>query len=557
MPRRRANEPGTSRRRRTRSGCQRCRARKIKCDEGKPECGQCRAKGFQCPTTAPLKWEHDYRSRGLAFGRTGIWSKDTARPKNDGITNSALAPRPHWCRFPRVWPYSFVNATVAQGLTTAPYNNDDNRPLAPVVLNWSSAISPNPPTTHPLASTLLSYYLQRLCPLTVSSPSSTSPFATLVFPYSLSSSSPAVLESVLALSACHRAKQDVSFKDPALRLAGSVLRRLRHRLKTEDATHVARDSDTLVIMVMLCLFEIVNECDERWVVHLRGARDLIRLRNQVVPPGNHSPSAADHDQLAVFAQTFFAYQDVLGRTACGEEPIFGDDFWVSSRGTSSDIADPWLGCSPELVSILCGITALSRRRAEDAAVVQTTDFHMATASLDARLARLRQHVATPPDDDILQTSAELKRLAAAFYLDCALRSAHPFLPQSRLAISRVLRLVALLLGRHVTAGLAWPIFVAAVELDPLEDTVLWADDSTLQHPAPVPCHGRPFVLYALDRMAGSSLSNVSQTRTVIERVWQSRDLEALQDGSSAKCPTPGQNDWERHVAPFCHGLSLG
>lgn len=545
MPRRPANQTGTSRRKRTRSGCQRCRLRKIKCDERKPECGQCRAKGYQCQSTWPLKWEQDYLSRGLAFGRTGIWSKNN----NNTNTTATTTQDTHWCRFPRIRPYSFVNATVHHHLvlTTARSNTS---------LTAVSSIS-NPPLflpgiRDPLASTLLSYYLQCLCPLTVSSPTSTSPFATLIFPYSVSSS-PAVLESVLALSACHRAKQDATFKDPALRLAGSVLRRLRHRLKTEDTTQVALDSDTLVIMVMLCLFEIVNECDERWVVHLRGARDLIRLRSQVVLPCQHAPSSATNDELALFAETFFAYQDVLGRTACGEEPIFADDFWVSSHGVSSDVT-VWLGCSPELISILCEITALSRRRAEDAAVAHTTDFHTTTASLETRLGRLQQHVTTQPDDDILQTSAELKRLAAAFYLHCALRSAHPFLPESRLAISQILRLVSLLLERHVTAGLAWPIFVAAVELDPLEDLALWTDETL--NSAVVPCYGRPFVLYALNRMARSSVSNVSQTRTVIERVWQSRDMEALQDGSG-KCPTPGQNDWERHVAPFCHGLSLG
>lgn len=547
-----------SRKKRTRSGCQRCRLRKIKCDEGKPECGQCQAKGYQCQSTWLLKWEQDYHSRGLAFGRTGIWSKNNTNNTNNDTTT--ITHGPHWCRLPRIRPYSFVNATVHRHhrvLTTARSHWPAPAPPDDTSLTAVSSISTQPlllsGIRDPLASTLLSYYLQRLCPLTVSSPTSTSPFATLVFPYSISSS-PAVLESVLALSACHRAKQDASFKDPALRLAGTVLRRLRNRLKTEDATHVALDSDTLVIMVMLCLFEIINECDERWVVHLRGARDVIRLRRQAVLPWQHAASNATNDQLALFAETFFAYQDILGRTACGEEPIFGDDFWVSSHGVSSNVTDPWLGCSPELVSILCEITALSRRRAEDAAVAHTTDFHTTTASLEARLGRLQQHVTTQPDDDVLQTSAELKRLAAAFYLDCALRSAHPFSPQSRLAISQILRLVSLLLERHVTAGLAWPIFVAAVELDPLEDLPLWTDETL--NSAAVPCYGRPFVLYALNRMSGSSVSNVSQTRTVIERVWQSRDMETLQDGSG-KCPTPGQNDWERHVAPFCHGLSLG
>lgn len=558
-------------------------------------CGKCRVKGYQCQTVTPLKWEEDYLSRGLAFGRTGIWSKFTpgeASHQRGSPTSSTRDEDTHWCGFPRIWPYSFVNATVegsdgdGAALTVTRWRRSisSHSNFSPDALkdgrssrhgdpggilsfspnNWAepshrhgsllAAVSsiPRAPgfvpgTCDPLRSTLLSYYLERLCPSTVSSPVSISPFASLVFPFSISAS-PAVLESVLALSACHRARQEATFKDTALRLVGSVLHRLRHRLTTENATLVALDSETLIIMVMLCLFEIVNECDKRWVVHLRGARDLIRVRRQALLPQQQSTGPAC-DELVIFAEKFFAYQDVLGRTACGEEPIFGGDFWVS-HGISSD-TDPWLGCSPELVSMLCEITELSRQRADDATVAATTAFHIQTASLEARLGGLQQRVTTAPDDDILQTSAELKRLAAALYLDCALRSAHPSLPESQVAISQILRLVFVLLERHVTAGLAWPIFVAAVELNPLEDPALW---TPAEANSTAPCYGRPFVLYALDKMAGSSVSNVAQTRSVIERVWQSRDMEALQD---EKCLTRGQNDWERHVAPFCHGLSLG
>lgn len=497
-----------------------------------------------------------------------------------------------WCNYPRIWPYSFVNATVENSidgghgaLTTARSQwsldssfHESQHLTAVSSISISRSISrtldflpAGKSDLDPLASLLLSYYLERLCPLTVSSLLSPSPFASLIFPYSVSSaSSSAVLEAILALSACHRARLEPTFKDTSLRLAGSVLRRLRHRLRTEDAAQVALDSETLIIMLMLCLFEIVNECDERWVIHLRGARDLIRVRRkvQLTTMGRLS----GEDELAIFAERFFAYQDVLGRTACGEEPIFGEDCWASSSSHGSccsrEVIDPWLGCSPELVSILCEITALSRCRAQtdlDGVDNITIAFHIPTASLEARLGTLQQNV--PPtylyagggsDDIILQTSAELKRIAASFYLDCALRSAHPLLPESCMAIRQILRLVALLLEGRVTAGLAWPIFVAAVELDPLEDLDL--DLAIPRGSTEMPRHGRPFVLYALDRMAaGSSVSNVSQTRTVIERVWQSRDMEALQEVDSTRVPKArqGQNDWERHVAPFCHGLSLG
>lgn len=579
MPRR----PSEGSRKRTRSGCQRCRLRKIKCDESKPSCGQCIVKGFACHSVSTLKWEEDYLTRGLAFGRRGVWSKGPpATEPTSYLTAGGDVRRgdAHWCVFPTIRPYSFVNATVrvgapGGGITTLVANgslvhdidlpgrdgsiatinrsktsllparqsrNARHMPAVRTGIASQPSLLPGLPTT--FRSDLLAYYLERLCPLTVASPMTPSPFASLIFPFSVSRSSSAVLSSLMALSACHIAKQDPSFKTTALRLGNDTLVYLKRRLDIEDARHIALDPEVLVLMMILCLIEIINECDRRWLVHLKGARDLILTRRQALVstrPRNHHTS----NDLVRFSERFFAYQDVMGRTACGEEPIFGGDLWTAEHETGS-ITDPWLGCSPELVSILCEITELSRRRAGHVEVAMSADFQLQSASLECRLGRLEQKVANP-EDDILQAIAEVKRLSACLYLDCALHDAHPSSPGVTVATAQILRLVSALLERNIVASLAWPLFVAAVELDPLED-IVW----TAEQMPTAPRHGRPFVLYALDRMAGSSVSNISQTRSVIEKVWQSRDMEVFSEEE-----VDGRNDWERYVAPLCHGLSLG
>jgi hypothetical protein len=392
----------------------------------------------------------------------------------------------------------------------------------------------------PLQATLLEYYAERLCPSTVPSPLSKSPFATLILPFSVSDS-PVVLQSILALAASHRARQDATFTATALQLSGGVLQYLARRLKTTDAAQVALDPETLVITMMLCLMGIIHDCDERWVVHLKGARDLIKLRRQALLTA--APQSRSSIELVDFSEKFFAYQDIIGRTACGEEPIFDGDFWVS-HGTSND-TDAWLGCSPELVSILCDITELSRQRSRNPTVATSASFLSETFILEQKLGWLEQRV-VESEDVILQTMAELKRLSAVLYLECAIRGAQPSSSQVNASVTQILRLVSALLERDVTAGLAWPIFVAAVELDPLEDLV-WP----FKTEPTVPRHGRNFVLFALDNMAGNSVSNISQTLSVIERVWQSRDMDVHSNENR------GRNDWEQHVAPFCHGLSLG
>ncbi|KUI61895.1 hypothetical protein VP1G_09040 [Cytospora mali] len=509
-------------RKRTRTGCQRCRLRKIKCDESKPICRQCLAKGFTCHSVSTLKWEEDYQTRGLAFGRRGIWSKGPLPPEHRSLLSKDEGDIT-WCVFPSIRPYSFVNSTVNAsegGFTTLRKDRD---------------------TCTSVAKASFVHYEDIFKAEDVASPMAPSPFASLIFPFSISNSS-AVLKSLMALSACHLAKLDTSFKTTALRLGDGVLGHLKARLEMEDTSHVALDPEILVLMMILCLIEIINECDKRWLVHLKGARDLILVRRQARLSMGDSISRP-YDELVEFSERFFAYQDVIGRTACGEEPIFGGDFWTAHA--TGSITDPWLGCSPELVSMLCTITELSRQRAENAAVASSAGFQLQSSSLEHRLGRLEQKMINP-EDDILQTIAELKRLSASLYLDCALRDAHPTLPRVNVATRQILRLISVLLERNTVNCLAWPIFVAAVELDPLED-LIWTTETMPE----VPRHGRPFVLYALNKMVGSSVSNISQTRSVIEKVWQFRDMEVSSDEGH------GRNDWERYVAPLCHGLSLG
>ncbi|KAI5240116.1 hypothetical protein E4T42_08478 [Aureobasidium subglaciale] len=563
MPRKRLNaqEPP---RKRNRTGCNKCRARKVR---------QCHAKGFECETSIKLKWEQDYTSAGRAFGRAGLWSKNAAEK------STASSPCIHvndeeifWIQTPRISSYSFVNATVGnvEQLTTLDSiaweigsvldvvrvsDRDDTSSTAslspwlstrePVFVPHQrmipSALSMLPGLSNPMHSSLLSYYLKKICPITVPGSVNKSPFVNLVLPFSISSS-PAVLEALLALAACHRSKNDAAFRSASLRLGDNVLRTLRRRLSAEDPLRVALDPETLVIMMILCQYEIINECDKRWVVHLRGARDLIRIRrNARLSLGTGQSS----NELIEFAEKYFAFHDVIGRTACGEEPIFGIDFWTSD----GEDTDAWLGCSSGLVSILCEITELSRQHRSRPSLSLLPEFQSQAALLERRLCGLHQRV-FDEEDDTLQLSAELKRLAAELYLHCSLNGATPAMPLVVSHVQQILRLISVLLEHEVLAGLSWPLFVAAVELESMAD-LEWVERQDLPHE--VPNHARPFVLYALNRLRGS-IANITKTRSVIERVWLLRSQHDLSEIHPSL--TKDQNDWERYVSPLCGGLSL-
>lgn len=414
-------------------------------------------------------------------------------------------------------------------------------PISPV-----SALSNLPFRIDPRYSHLVSYYCERLCPLTVPSRQRASPFYSLILPF-CNSASNTVSDALLALSARHLSRSDSTWAVTAARLENVVLRDLRHRLATAKPSEIWQDHELPVVMMLMCLYEILNRCDQRWVVHLRGARDLIRARRNMT--GRHSSEQDPINELTRFAERFFAFQDVIGRTACGETPIFGSDYW----STNDETIDGWLGCSPALVSIICSVTELSRLKNAAFNATVSNGFAIQAADLESKLMDIRQSVPSGADDDLLLRSAEIKRSASRIHLYCALYGATPRTHVIKEGVRQVLRQAAHFLHEDVAAGLVWPLFVAAVELDPLDDEV-WKDSKTGS-----PVYGRAFVLRMLEHMGRASIANVTRTRGVICKIWDARDAAMTGDDSSvtACLSKPGMDDdWDRFVAPLSSNISL-
>uniref|UniRef100_L2FRR5 C6 zinc finger domain protein n=1 Tax=Colletotrichum fructicola (strain Nara gc5) TaxID=1213859 RepID=L2FRR5_COLFN len=529
MPRRR--DPTKQVSRRSHRGCHRCRLHKIRCDEAKPHCGPCTSRGYpDCVYAQILKWETDYVGR--AFGRAGVWSKSGAASgaakKKPGAITPPTAPDPsHWSLPTRVHSFGFLNTFITdfEGEESSSSSSDDSsnddRKNTALTLRRNISHLTRPVTYIQLDSRaeshLLSYYLDRICPMTVPCAKNESPFSSLIFPFAVSSASPALMHALLGLAASHRARSDASFQPVALSYSAKVIRSLRLTLDSKSSIDIAANSEILVLMMLLCQLEIIAECDKRWVTHLRGARDLIRFRRQGLSSDAARVAARQQspwEQIIKFTERYFAFYDVMGRTACGEEPIFGNDFWT----TQEDELDLWMGCSPHLVSIIGEITELS--------------FN---------------------EDEIIRTSVEMKRSTVELYLHSALNDTNPATPVIRQSVKKILRLVATLLGADVKAGLTWPLFMTACQLDPTEELEWAAEDLGDEE---IPRHARPFILYALDKLS-DSLSNVTRTRFVIEKVWKQREAASFLSSDRQLSPSPKAfNDWARFVAPHCHNISL-
>ncbi|RAL13265.1 Zn(II)2Cys6 transcription factor [Aspergillus homomorphus CBS 101889] len=583
MPRKKAADRVGPVKTRSRGGCKECRASRVRCDTKKPTCTRCSEKGLVCTTQLVLKWESEFVSRGLAFGRAGVWSKARAAggpsPKpSPSASASIFFDNQEWCPVPLIESWGFVNSGVAS--FDQPYEvdvacdelnalvvrergyhqfqshvseNSLDSPLSMHILEPSfpypepTRLTPSlslfPPMSASEDRCLFDYYLQQVCPRTTASSKLSSPFASVILPFCLSAS-PLMFTAIQALGACHRSRFDSAYSVIGLRLKAQALRGLRHRLTEEGPLICSSDPEVLAIMMMLCLYEIVDNCDQRWTIHLKGAKDLIRLRRQQRPSLARSRDA--QDPVSAFAELFFAFQDVMGRTACGVEVSFGTDYWQENERN----IDLWMGCSPELVSILSSITEMSRTRRSLTTNAARASFSQRAASLVRKLENLVQEV-DGDDDNNLQAAAELKRLAAVLYLHCALYGASPSTPLVVSYVRRILRLVSDLLDSGSLVSMTWPVFVAAVELDPVQDEV-WRDNS-----GETVVYGRPLVLRALAAMAESSVSNVARTRAVIVKVWQARDSDMLKGSPvDVSDDIQGCNDWEWYVAPISNAMSL-
>lgn len=568
MPRRKATDRTGPVNTRSRNGCRECRASRVRCDTKKPVCTRCWEKGLPCSTNLVLKWESEFVSRGMAFGRAGVWSK--SRSDTDASPSSALSSddERQWCPLPTIFPWGFVNSGIAafenpdqpdvvlnEVQTLVPSYSALRNMSGDELLHWlgysgssqgmfagTFRQSPGPSVTlFPGLSDLghgelFDYYLQQVCPRTTASSSLSSPFASVILPFS-QSASPTLFKAIQALGACHMSRANPSYGALGLRLKSDALRDLRRRLSNEGALTCSADPEVLVIMMMLCLYEIVDKCDQHWTIHLKGAKDLIRLRRQQHAVLPQSPDAPD--PATAFAEHFFAFQDVIGRTACAKEALFGSDYWKADDRH----IDLWMGCSPELVNILSKITDMSRERRGLDSNEARASFAMRAASLERQLEHLVQEVGDG-DDDILASAAEAKRMAAVLYLHCALYGDNPTTPLVVDYVSKILHLVSDLLDRGALPSVTWPVFVAAMELDPSRDEIRLDPDGEV-------VSGRATVLRALAAMSESTIANIARTRAVIVQVWQARDQDLVKGPALGQC-----NDWEWYVVPVSDAMSL-
>jgi hypothetical protein len=205
----------------------------------------------------------------MAFGRAGVWSKS----RTDGLSPLGSSPSSpafamddmrQWRPLPSIHPWAFINSGMAtfdnpdqidialnEQLAVVPFINRRTISIAgdtsdqPAFNLFSirnlgglaTALSPGPahgPSLFPGISNighteLFDYYLQQVCPRATASSTMSSPFASVILPFSLSAS-PTLFKAIQSLAACHWARRDPNYSTLGLRLKSETLRDLRRRL---------------------------------------------------------------------------------------------------------------------------------------------------------------------------------------------------------------------------------------------------------------------------------------------------------------------------------------
>ncbi|ETS73852.1 hypothetical protein PFICI_14798 [Pestalotiopsis fici W106-1] len=558
MPgRKRADGTGPIRRR-ARTGCKSCRERKIKCDETKPVCRNCSSRGLTCHSGLQLKWHEEFATRGVAFGRQGVWTKDSGSRGSASNPLRTTSNEGKWLSVPEIKSHHFVHADLTDfepgsSEIVSPHMlvEPDQNATTLSALSSCIIVPPIPRQLAPLSTSidfdsgLFEYYLRKLCPLTTTSRTASSPFAQLIPALLAHAGQDDVLQSLLAFSARHRSLADPRWNQKAMSLKGGVLASLQKRLSVSDTASLRHMfPQVLITMMFLCLYEIIGKCDHRWVIHLEASQDIIRI-------GRARGLTQPHDNtygLAAFAERFFAFQDSISVIACGKAPLFGADYWDNMANKRH--VDSWMGCSPELAGILCDITEMGR--AKTAGKMHAIELFEHADAMEARIHSLESITQVPNDDELIW-SAELKRLSALIYLHCVLYDATPSTPVVSQLVRQILEQVLRMLRAGRARALAFPVFVTAVELDPTDEIVLRHAESGES------IHGRRLILETLEAMSTDSLSNVTRIRAVVKKVWKLRDMNMGDKSGASRTepPSPGQgNDWATFVGPNSLYISL-
>ncbi|CZR51396.1 uncharacterized protein PAC_01271 [Phialocephala subalpina] len=498
----------------SRNGCASCKERRLRCSEERPSCQRCLDDDRSCEYVLRLIWAEESARRGIKHGRGKHAEVTFVDPK----PSRDLIGKAEWNE-PRRQRSYFLNTIYedvdgTQVRTVTKYNGIYRSPRlqsAPKVLELSSA-----------DGMLLQYYQAQVCQTLTLVDDASNCYRQIILPLSMSHES--VMRSILAVGALHLSLNQTSTTLDYYSLALQQKQKTLHQLRNDIASsNGGSNNHILVSMLMLCLFDITDNCQTSWATHVSAAANLMGMEK--VRPLDPS--------LVSFVSKFFATRDVMGRSACGARSKFRKIAWENPEEV-----DKTAGCSSELLEIISSITDASRQMAENAGGDDPALARYVN-SIENRLDDLVQLLPAPNSEStsksellVLAQTSSLIHNAAKIYFYTTLHSAVPSTHIVRRLVNEQVDLIKRL--PKMRSAHLWSIFV----------TALYAFDD----------EQRIFFLEQFDKVKEvlATRSATQAAKSIVQTVWKNRDLEA----DSEHMVKPGMSDWARFVRPMSENLSL-
>ncbi|CAN8105089.1 unnamed protein product [Discula destructiva] len=464
-------------------GCWTCKKRKIGCDKGLPSCNNCLRTGRQC----------------LGYGVRLIWPdihdgrrKSPAHPtQSDHMAQGHTRGLHYGQQFLNI-SHEDIEQSRQDIRSLALYSNPNARPQPSVKLYPQHQIQ---------ESELLQYYDERIARM-ISTVDANNGFRRELLPMAMGGNSFAakgLFNAILALSAFHRHGPEAAlpYKMRALRL-------LSQSLETESASESGLRPQ-LAASMMLCVYNVFDESEGNWHLHLNGSRSLL-----------HQHAGTEGGRLDYnFLNTWFLYHEILGAFSQPHKHQYqGHSSLDLIRGDESDkrVIIGSLGCSIEIMESIHHINQLrsiaTRRTTGGGSTTELPSVMWTCQGLQDRLCRLKQHLPsdytqhTVKEQTKIQLTAELYRIAAVLYL----RAVCPNVDATNQTPVWLELAYGVLAGLEVCTS-PWPLFVVACESQ--------TDDQRIK------------ILRALDRMdQDRKIGNVFVLRSLIENFWKQQDLQA-------------------------------
>ncbi|KAI9154890.1 hypothetical protein HJFPF1_07450 [Paramyrothecium foliicola] len=345
-----------------------------------------------------------------------------------------------------------------------------------------------------------------------------------------------VRSAVLAMSVMEWGLKDTGSLNDAAMIAGQYkLRALRQLHQTLECRERAEES--LLACILLASAEISQGSDAAWLQHVRGALAILDASGDKI-------NAALAGSVLRYCQLRYVLLRTTERQSSShllQKPESNGNERLdrllltrfASDKHSRELVDPQLGCSLEMLDLICQISMIECDSTETHPSLTLRDaYHTLGLSLERGILELAVVIAHDMDEYLAQSS-ECFRIAALIYLQLAVFRT----PLNNQKINMLHKTLLNYLGKVISKQCQsrrsfpmWPLFVAGC-------TSLLDEQ-------------RKSVLQLFELLEGKwPVSNISTVSRVLWTIWQTRDLDA----SITSCRP---DDWRQTIEKFGWKLSL-